>query len=185
MNQFKGKLYKNDSADPVLVDAMVDGANILLESDHGKDYLPIAEISIKEGGDLGDRVRVTHAASRSVVIFNGHSFLEELETRHPELDHIKASRAIKHKVKHSNLIRGSHVAIIIGVVVAAAAPRAVRKRGHSGRHFVQHVVHVAGSCEAYACKAAIVDAYDALLAVHEEWVLTRDLPHGLHLLRLL
>ena len=117
MNQFKGKLYKNDSADPVLVDAMVDGANILLESDHGKDYLPIAEISIKEGGDLGDRVRVTHAASRSVVIFNGHSFLEELETRHPELDHIKASRAIKHKVKHSNLIRGSHVAIIIGVVL--------------------------------------------------------------------
>ena len=118
MKEFKARLYIKDASDPVAAVATVSGGNIVLDYGEKPLYLPVSEVVIKEGGELGDRVRVSHSSTKTVVLFSGHDFLDELESRHPDLDVVKASRAVKQKVKHAVLIRGSHVGIILGVVAS-------------------------------------------------------------------
>lgn len=116
MEEFEARLYLGSAAEPVAATVSLNQSLVKIDYDEKTEEYPVNDIQVEEGGHLGDRVRVKFTGADRLLVLSGHQFLDYLESKHPELESVKKSKAVKNKVKHSNIIRGSHVLICLGVL---------------------------------------------------------------------
>lgn len=117
MNEFKGRLYYEGASDPVAVSARLLNKTIILTSGDGETTsIPVREIDVEEGGDLGDRVKIHHRKSSTLVVFNGHEFLEHIEENCPNLENLTHSKKVKAKVKNALWLTGKGWGILVASV---------------------------------------------------------------------
>ncbi|MBZ0187919.1 MAG: M48 family metallopeptidase, partial [Candidatus Obscuribacterales bacterium] len=113
--------YTKESSEPVACQVTVTAGEIIVESEGATIKLPARELTMEIGGQMSDRIKLTHGDSSTVVLVNGCEILESIEQNLVGSELAKLASKAKHQVKHAPLMRGSHMATFFGSIALLLA----------------------------------------------------------------
>lgn len=120
--EFKARCYTRESSEPVACDLRVSPGELEISGSDVSLKFPVDELDLEVGGQMSDRIKLSHPATGAVVLVDGPDFLECLRKISPKSRLALSASKVEHQVKHAPLLRGGNIlgfcgciALILGI----------------------------------------------------------------------
>ncbi|MCA9803901.1 MAG: M48 family metallopeptidase [Cyanobacteria bacterium HKST-UBA02] len=114
--EFKARCYTKDSSDPVACDLRVLPGELEVSGSDLSLKFPVDELDLEVGGQMSDRIKLSHAATGAVVLVDGPNFLDCLRKTSPSSRLALTASKVEHEVKHAPLLRGGNIVGFFGCI---------------------------------------------------------------------